>query len=270
MDIDRAVILARGVGLRMRRSDPTAALDPRQAAAADRGVKAMIPVGRPFLDYLLSVLADAGYRRVCLVLGPEHDEVRSYYAAIKPRRLQIEFAVQAAPLGTADAVAAAAPVVGRDAFLMINSDNYYPLEPLVALRAAAGPAVAAFDRDAMVRGSNIPAERLSKFAAVEVDSEGWLRRIIEKPSEPVLARLPRPLGIGMNCWRFGESIFEACRSIGPSPRGELEITDAVQYSIDRLGERFAVVWSDAAVLDLSTRSDIKPVAARLAGAEVQL
>src|SRR2546422_8404795 len=58
----KAVILARGLGTRMRRSDPTAVLDARQAAVAETGVKAMIPVGRPFLDYSLSALADAGYR----------------------------------------------------------------------------------------------------------------------------------------------------------------------------------------------------------------
>ena len=61
-----------------------------------------------------------------------------------------------------------------------------------------------------------------------------------------LARLPRPLGVSMNCWRFGPAIFEACRSIRPSPRGELEITDAVQYATDRLGERFGIVWCKAA------------------------
>lgn len=268
--MDRAVILARGVGTRMREADPSVTLEPGQAAAADRGIKAMIPIGRPFLDYVLSGLADAGYRRVCVVLGPEHDEVRSYYAALGPRRLQIEFAVQAEPRGTADAVAAAEPSVGKEPFLMINADNYYPLTPLAALRGAGGPAVAVFDREAMLAGSNVPAGRLSKFAVAEVDSDGFLKRIHEKPDPLLIARLPRPVGIGMNCWRFGESIFRACRSIGPSPRGELEITDAVQYSIDRLGERFHVVWSESPVLDLSSRSDIEPVAARLAGIEVQL
>ncbi len=254
----------------MRKTDPAVSLDPTQAAAAERGVKAMIPIGRPFLDYVLSVLADAGYRRVCLVVGPEHGDVQAYYNSLDTPRLRIEFAVQQEPLGTADAVAAAEEVVGREPFLMINSDNYYPLEPLAALRSAGGSAVAVFDRDAMLDGSNIPADRLSKFAVAEVDSDGYLKRILEKPDDATLARLPRPLGIGMNCWRFEASIFEACRSIGRSPRGELEITDAVQYSIDRLGERFAVVWSRAPVLDLSSRSDIEPVAARLAGTGVNL
>ncbi len=79
--MDKAVILARGLGTRMQRADTAAALEGRQAAMARSGLKAMIPIGRPFLDYVLSVLAAAGYRRVCLVIGPEHATVREYYQA---------------------------------------------------------------------------------------------------------------------------------------------------------------------------------------------
>ncbi len=56
----KAVILARGLGTRMRRDDAGAELSAEQASLADSGMKAMIPVGRPFLDYVLSGLADAG------------------------------------------------------------------------------------------------------------------------------------------------------------------------------------------------------------------
>ncbi len=78
--ITRAIILARGLGTRMReRAQGGAAMDAAQAEAADRGVKAMIPIGRPFLDYVLSALADAGYTEACLVIGPEHDAIRDYY-----------------------------------------------------------------------------------------------------------------------------------------------------------------------------------------------
>ena len=58
--VDKAVILARGLGTRMRKCDAAAQLDARQSAAADAGMKGMIPIRRPFLDYILSALADAG------------------------------------------------------------------------------------------------------------------------------------------------------------------------------------------------------------------
>ena len=134
--------------------------------------------------------------------------------------------------------------------------------------------MAVFDQKTLVTESNIPPERISKFSVVEAitepDGSTRLQRIIEKPDEATLARLPRPLGVSMNCWRFGPAIFEACRSIKPSPRGELEITDAVQYATDRLGERFSIVWCKAPVLDLSSRNDIEPIARRLAGVKVDL
>ncbi len=56
----------------MRQNDGTSHIDAAQATAADSGVKAMVPVGRPFLDYVLSALADAGFKQACLVIGPEH------------------------------------------------------------------------------------------------------------------------------------------------------------------------------------------------------
>ena len=106
--ITRAVILARGLGTRMRREDAGAQVDAEQAAVADTGVKAMIPVGRPFLDFALSALADAGIEEVCLVVAPEHDLLRDRYTRELPvQRVRLHFAVQEAPRGTADAVLAA-------------------------------------------------------------------------------------------------------------------------------------------------------------------
>jgi glucose-1-phosphate thymidylyltransferase len=266
----QAVILARGLGTRMRKEDASAELAPEQAAAAASGVKAMIPIDRPFLDYVLHALAETGYERICLVIGPEHQIVRDYYERLAPRRLKIEFAVQVHPRGTADAVAAAETVTGSEPFIVLNSDNYYPLEALKSLRDADGSALAAFDRDAMLAGSNIPADRLLKFALVESDGNNSLKRVLEKPDEATVGRLPLPLAVSMNCWRFTPVIYDACRKIVPSPRGELEITDAVQYAIDCLHERFRMLWCHAPVLDLSSRNDIAPVAARLAGTVVNL
>jgi glucose-1-phosphate thymidylyltransferase len=266
----KAVILARGLGTRMRKEDDHAQMDDRQSAIAATGVKALIPIDRPFLDYVLSVLAESGYREVCLIIGPEHQELRAYYENLDPMLLKISFAIQEKPLGTGDAVRAAEKFAGRDRFLMINSDNYYPAEACRDLRLWDEAALAVFERDAMIAQSNIPADRVVKFAAVEIDSDGYLKRIIEKPDEKTLASLGNEIYLSMNCWLFGPKIFQACGAIKPSPRGELEITDAVQYAIEKLGEKFKVLKFAAGVLDLSSRSDIAPVAARLAGTEVVL
>lgn len=265
------MILARGLGQRMRRAQPEAQLDAQQAAVAATGCKAMIPVGRPFLDYVLAALADAGYRRACLVVGPEHDALRDYYCReAVPRRLSIEFAVQTEPKGTADAVAAAESFAAGDPFIVINSDNYYPVEALEPLRREPGSAVALFDWESLLAGSNLSSQRLRRFAVAEIDEAGCLQRIIEKPDEATWAAMPRPLWISMNCWRLRPVIFRACQAIRPSARGEFELPDAVQYAIDVFGEPFRVVPVRAPVLDLTGREDVAAVAARLAGKEVRL
>ena len=268
--MDKAVILARGLGTRMQKPDDSAQLTEEQATVAEKGVKAMIPIDRPFLDYVISALADTGYRRICLVIGPEHNAVKDYYGSLNCQRVSIEFAIQTEPLGTSDAVAAAEQFAAGDDFLVINSDNYYPLQALEALRELDGPGLAAFDRETLLAGGNIPPERIEKFAIIRTDTDGCLTQIIEKPSPSVITSIPKPICVSMNCWRFDSAIFTACRSISPSARGELELPDAVQYAIDHLGRRFRVVQVQAPVLDMSSRKDIKSVAAALADVEVSL
>ena len=255
----------------MQRPDASVALDDRQAALADSGLKAMIPIGRPFLDYVLSSLADAGYQQVCMVVAPNHDLVRRYYREeVRLERVSIDFAVQEEPKGTADAVSAAAGFAAEDPFLVINADDYYPLEALRRLREVGGPATALFERESMIADSNIAEDRIAAFAVGLMNGDGWLRTILEKPSHQQLASIPTPHWLSMNCWRFGPQIFEACRNIEPSKRGELELPDAVQYAIDELEVRFEVVPVRAPVLDMTSRQDVAQIAERLAGVEVKL
>jgi glucose-1-phosphate thymidylyltransferase len=63
----------------------------------------------------------------------------------------------------------------------------------------------------------------------------------------------------MNCWLFTPLIFDACRKIGPSARGELELPQAVQLAIDTMGMRMRVIRVAEPVLDLSTREDVSQV-----------
>lgn len=269
--VTRAVILARGLGTRMRRADDTAALDPAQAAVAASGVKALIDVGRPFLDYVLSALADVGITEVCLVIGPEHEALREYAASRTGGRLHLTTTVQEEPRGTADAVAAAREFAGGQRVIVLNSDNHYPREALEALAAAPGSALVGFDRAALVAHSNIPAERIRAFALVATDPqhEGRLRDIVEKPDAQTLAAFGEDAPVSMNAWLFTPAIFDACARIAPSVRGELEIIDAVRLLLAE-GEAFTVVGAAVGVLDLSSRADVAAVQEALAGIEVRL
>jgi len=261
--VRKVVILAAGLGKRMRKESDVE-LNEREQAAAETGVKAMIPIDRPFLDYVLTEVAAAGYTDVCLVIGPEHDEVRKYYQQqTQAEHLRFEFAVQHERLGTADALAQAADFANGEPVVMLNSDNYYPRSALAGLRQLDGPGLAVFDKRVMLESSNIATERLQAFAMVETNTDGTLRQVHEKPDQPTIDRLGEHAGLSLNCWRFSPRIFDACRAIEPSSRGEYEITDAVQHTIDHFHERYGVVHCDEPVLDLSRREDIPAVAERL-------
>ncbi len=262
--MNKAVVLARGLGTRMRRPDSSARLDAQQEAIAASGLKAMIPVGRPFLDYVLSGLADAGYREACLVIGPEHDSVVEHYSrAAPPKRIEACFAVQEKPLGTANAVLAAEPFAAGEEFLCINSDNYYPVTVLRALRGAGEPAIALFDRQTLMAKGNISEEKIRKYAICEVDAHGYLSGIREKPPEDAWAAARGDALVSMNCWRFSSAIFEACRRAPLSPRGEYELPVAVGEAVRKMGLRLRVMRCQEGVLDLSSRADIAEVARRL-------
>ena len=253
----------------MRRGAPGISLQPDQEARAGLGQKGMIPVGRPFLDHVLSGLADAGYTRVCLVIGPGHGAVREYYTGTgRPTRVRLEFAVQQRPLGTADAVLAAEAFASGDRFLALNADNLYPRPALEALRRLAGPGLAGFRRSGLLRGGLIAPERILAFALIETDAEGFLTRIVEKPDPATAASFgPDPL-VSMNAWVLPSSIFASARAIEPSIRGELELQDAVRHNLEQLGERYRVIPFDEPVVDLSSRADIPVVTSLLQGREV--
>ncbi len=262
--MNKAVVLARGLGTRMRRPDSSARLDAQQEAIAATGLKAMIPVGRPFLDYVLSGLADAGFHEACLVIGPEHDSVVGHYSRVAPpKRIQIRFAVQEKPLGTADAVLAAAPFAAHEEFLCINSDNYYPATVLEEMRAVGEPAIALFERQTLVAKGNISEEKIRKYAICKVGADGYLSDILEKPPEDVWAAASGGALVSMNCWRFSSAIFEACRRAPLSPRGEYELPVAVGEAVRNSGMRLRVVLGREGALDLSSRADVAEVAERL-------
>jgi dTDP-glucose pyrophosphorylase len=203
---------------------------------------------------------------VCLIVGPEHGLIREYYLdTAPPKRVGVSFAIQEKPLGTADAVSSAREYTGGENFLVINSDNYYPVEALRGLQKLEGPGVALFDRDSLVAMSNVSEERILKFAVAKVSNDGCLERIYEKPSQDLIRELGDPVYVSMNSWVFSPEIYTACSKIRPSRRGELELSDAIQYAIDELNVSFQVLKFQAPVLDLSSRSDIAAVAEELRG-----
>lgn len=262
----KAVVLAGGLGTRLRRPSPGARLDAAQAAAADRGLKALVPIGgRPFLDYGLSRLADAGVTEVVVVIGPESGEIRERYVKKPPSRIRLAFAEQREPLGSADALLAAELASNGAEFLALNSDDVYPLTALRGLIDLGRPGLPVFSGRTLLAHGNFPPERLARFATLEIGADGDLRRIVEKPGGAAAGAAPGNSWYSMNLWRFSPAIFEACRRVPLSARGEMELPQAVGFGIAALGLSFRTFRCAEGVIDLSTRDDVEGVAARLAG-----
>lgn len=228
---------------------------------------------RPFLDFVLLHLVEAGFQDVVLVVAPavegQADPLREYYTGEgRPSRIRVHFAVQEEPRGTADAVLAAEPVIGEQPFVVLNADNLYAVEDLKALRDASGPALPVYTRDRLVAESGIPAERVGSFALLRVDA-GVLTDIVEKPGADVVAAAGGHALISMNCWRGDGALLAACRDVPVSPRGELEIPAAVRLAISR-GVAFAALPARGPVYDLSRQEDVPAVAARLRDVRIEL
>jgi dTDP-glucose pyrophosphorylase len=254
--ITKAVILARGLGTRMRESKGETNLTSEQSAIAKMGVKGLIPISddRTLLDFVVEGLRHAGFTKICLVIGEEHKILKDFC-----RKNNLNFAIQKEPLGTSDAVFAAREFAGGENFLVVNSDNIYPLKALEQLQKLDSAGLIAFEKDCLISESNISKAKINKFAIVEITGLEKLVKIVEKPDLVDDGEI----FVSMNAWVFTPKIFEACSRIKPSSRGEFEIPSAVQFAIDELNEEFKVIKFRGGVLDLSSREDIENVAKRL-------
>lgn len=262
-----AVVLAAGAGTRMQRDAPGAALLPEQIQAAVAGAKAMMPIhGRPFLDYTLHALAEAGIQQAIVVRAPHQSSMQRYYEQQTRQRIDVRFAIQAEPRGTAHALLSAREAVQERAFLLLNGDNGYPVGAIRRLSQVPSMGLVAFGAESVLLQPNQgeePDARLCAYAAVHSNPQGELIDIVEKPPIP-------PDWVSMNCWRMTPAIFRSCETIEPSPRGEWELPEAVRFAMQHHGQTFRVVPARGPVLDLSSRADIQAVSDLLRDVQLHL
>jgi glucose-1-phosphate thymidylyltransferase len=154
--------------------------------------------------------------------------------------VRIEYIEQDAPLGLAHAVLTAEPFIGDSPFVMYLGDNL--------LRNGIVALVDTFrteQPDALILLTPVPDPE--NYGVAELDGEGAVVRLVEKPTEPA-----SDLAL-VGVYMFTPLIHDAARAIEPSARGELEITDAIQWLVDN-GKRVEshVVrgwWKDTGRLD---------------------
>jgi NDP-sugar pyrophosphorylase family protein len=269
------VILAGGVSSRMKKALANASnLDTRLKREAQEKSKAMIGVGagsRPFLDYLLSNVAKAGYRNVVIVVGERDASIREYYerpenAGAFPS-LALSYAVQPIPagrekpLGTADALLRALEAVPSwrgERLTVCNSDNLYSTHALrLLLEDGHDNAMIDYDRSAL----RFEQERIAAFAVIRKDAEGFLLDVVEKPSPEQIAGAADAngrVGVSMNLWRFSyDLMLPAVRDVPLNPvRQEKELPAAVKMMMERRPRAVFTIPVSEHVPDLTSPHDI--------------
>jgi glucose-1-phosphate thymidylyltransferase len=231
----KALVLAGGAGTRLRPITHTSA-------------KQLVPVAnKPILFYGLEAMAEAGISEVGVIVGDTAEEVMRAVGDGSRFGIRVTYVHQEQPLGLAHCVLCASEFLGDDDFVMYLGDNL--------LRSGITDFVAGF-ADARRRGGpGAPAAQIllakvpdpERFGVAELDERGRVVRLVEKPPEP-----PSDLAL-VGVYLFDRRIHEAVRSISPSHRGELEITDAIQWLIDHGHPVLATVlegwWKDTGELE---------------------
>lgn len=219
----KALVLSGGAGTRLRPITHTSA-------------KQLVPVAnKPVLFYGLESLAEAGITEVGMIVGDSAAEIEEAVGDGSKFGLDVTYIPQERPLGLAHAVLIARDFLGDDDFVMYLGDNFVVggIRDLVDAFRAGRP-------DAQILLTHVPDPR--SFGVAELDADGQVIGLEEKPEHP---RSDLAL---VGVYLFTPAIHEAVRAIGPSRRGELEITHALQHLIDtRADVRSTVIegyWKD--------------------------
>ena len=272
----RLLILAGGMASRMKKAMAEGAsdLDPNLVAQANSVTKGMIQVGKngkTLIDYQLYNAHLAGIEEVMLLLHPTDTVSQEYCEGLMAKDacwgMQIVFARQQIPAdrekpaGTADAVYQALMQhadwqTGR--VIVCNSDNLYSVNALKILWASPEPnALISYHRDSLL----YPAERISAFALIRTDAEGYLLEIIEKPTaeqaSELMAKIGR-LGVSMNVFVFEASTFLPYLAKTPfhAIRNEKELPTSVVMFGEGEGRGFYTIPLAENVPDLTSKEDI--------------
>jgi glucose-1-phosphate thymidylyltransferase len=212
----KALILAGGAGTRLRPITHTRA-------------KQLVPVAnKPILFYGIEAMVSAGITEIGVIVGDTRDEVMAALGDGSGFGAHIVYIPQDAPLGLAHCVRIARDFLAEDDFVMYLGDNLLEQDLAAFVDAFSAARSEPSPPAAQILLKQVPDPH--RFGIATLDEAGNVVALVEKPADP-----PSDLAL-VGVYLFTPRIHDAVEAIQPSPRGELEITDAIQWLIDQ-GER---------------------------------
>lgn len=202
----KGLILSGGQGTRLRPLTYT-------------GAKQLVPVAnKPVLFWAIEDLVEAGITDIGIVVGDTAPYIKAAVGDGSQFGARVTYIQQDAPRGIAHGIKIARDFIGDDRFVLFLGDNF--------IRDGVAPLVSAF-RDHPMNCQII----LYKVAnpqelGVAIVEDGRVKRLVEKPKQFI-----SDLAV-IGIYMFDHNVFEAVNAIKPSARGELEITETIQYLID--------------------------------------
>ncbi len=207
----KGLILSGGKGTRLRPLTYT-------------GAKQLVPLAnKPVLFYAIEDLVEAGITEIGIVISPETgDQVKATVGDGSKFGARIAYILQDAPRGIAHGIKIAQDFMGDESFVLFLGDNF--------LREGIVSQVKAF-QDGNLNAQIIlyPMDDPSSMGVAVLDDAGRVTRLVEKPKQFI-----SPYAV-IGIYMFDRMVFEAVNAIKPSARGELEITETIQYLIDHGG-----------------------------------
>jgi glucose-1-phosphate thymidylyltransferase len=228
----KSLILAGGAGTRLRPITHTSA-------------KQLVPVAnKPILFYGIEAMVQAGIVDIGMIVGDSAAEVMAAVGDGSAFGAKVTYLRQEAPLGLAHCVLVAREFLGDDDFVMYLGDNLLQQDLRMFVQrfedARDGPGAPA--AQILLKQVADP----HRFGIATLDARGNVVRLVEKPADP-----PTALAL-VGVYLFDARIHQAVAAIRPSRRGELEITDAIQWLIDNghcvRTEQLAGWWIDTGKL----------------------